>query len=735
MPAALLLLLCSLSAIPTGSAASAAPEWASIPIGGGGYVLQTYFHPVTNHSYMRTDVGGVYLRATAPSPLTPGVPYTWQPLLEWVSPADSEFFSASALALDPADGAVVYLLTGSYWAWSNCSVLASRDAGAHWSVTPAQQGWGLRCGGNEGDRAVGDRMAVHPALPGTIAVGGSDGRVHLTTSAFAAPAPPVAVALPPPAAPAPCQPAKNATCTVRTVLWLRPAPGTVLLLAAVPALGFFASPGPNYTDPASWSWVRGSDAPAEVNRVVAVPLQDGSVGGALWATAASGGVWRGTVAADGSGGWGVQWAVAGALAGAGVAFSGLALAPGGADVTAMAFAYNSNTTLWRSLDSGATWALQNWTMRSSVPWWGAYALALNAASSLSYEPAGAQGQPPLLWATDFFGVYYAPLPPAASSSSSVLAFTSAEAGHEEVCLNVLRAPAVGWPVSGSADVGGMVHSAGFGAYPPRTMAAHDGWAHNCLFDAAFTASASPSGASADALWVTAGDEYGSCHGAPSWCGLHSWVGVSRDGGATFADTAWDDVYAVDQANPYRVAVHPSDGARALVAARTGLPLTFTRDWGASWGNASGPGGATMQSCGQQGNFWFAQPLARENNDAAGAGAAAEATFYCAFCTSTVRARARARPLYPPCAPLPPLTRTRLSSSFLPLPPCRLQWHHHALYLARQRRHLCRHLQPVPALADAPLCPCHAAARRCRARGPLGLCGLEAVALHQWRGEL
>ena len=82
------------------------------------------------------------------------------------------------------------------------------------------------------------------------------------------------------------------------------------------------------------------------------------------------------------------------------------------------------------------------------------------------------------------------------------------------------------------------------------MKAADGWAHNCLFSIDTTESVAASGTTPDAVWVTAGDEYGSCHGSPSWCGLHSWVGVSRDGGATFQDTSWDDVYAVDQANPY-----------------------------------------------------------------------------------------------------------------------------------------------------------------------------------------
>ena len=62
-----------------------------------------------------------------------------------------------------------------------------------------------------------------------------------------------------------------------------------------------------------------------------------------------------------------------------------------------------------------------------------------------------------------------------------------------------------------------------------------------------------------------------------------------------------------QANPYRIAVHPFDGTKAVVAARTGLPLTFTRDAGKTWSNSTGG----VASVGLQGNFWFGRPLAVE----------------------------------------------------------------------------------------------------------------------------
>jgi hypothetical protein len=498
------------------------------------------------------------------------------------------------------------------WAYSECTALVSGDAGATWLIRNTS-GWGLTCGGNEHDRAVGDRLAAHPAQAGLLAVGGSDGRVYVTRDAFASGAP-ARVALPLPAPAGGCRPAADASCVVLSVGWAALPSGEAVLLAAVPACGLFASAGP-YEDPSTWSFVAGSGAPTSINRLV---FGAGGDGARLWAAAAKGGVWGGTLSrgGGGGGGWAVTWdAAAGALGGEGVPFSGIAVrGAGGADIAVVSMLYDSNTSVWRSEDGGRSWARLAFSVSSGVPWWGSYSLALNAASSLSWEEGGAGGAPPTLWATDFFGVYAAPAPPGAAS----LAFANVERGHEEVCVNVVRVPPAGPIISGSADVGGFAHAA-LGAYPNRTLAAADGWAHNCVFDAAATLALAPSGAAADALWVTAGDEYGSCHGAPSWCGLHSWVGVSRDGGATFQDTAWDSAYAVDQANPYRVAVHPFNGARAVVAARQGLPLTFTADWGATWRNASG-----AASVGERGNFWFAQPLAVEQQIAAGA---ADFTLY------------------------------------------------------------------------------------------------------------
>ena len=274
--------------------------------------------------------------------------------------------------------------------------------------------------------------------------------------------------------------------------------------------GLFASPGPDFAAATSWTFVKGSAAAASVARLaVAIP---GASPGRLWATTETAGVWSGVLAA---GGGSVMWDIKGALqfsqkSGGAVPYSGLAVLPGsgGADITVMTMLSDSNTSIWRTADSGGTWSRLPFTVSDAPKWWGAgrnFMTGLNAATSLAFDPRAAV---PTLWATDFFGVYAAAVPPAGSAVT--LAFSAVEAGHEEVCVNFVKAPAIGDVVTGGADVGGWRLNNGLATWPDATIKAADGWAHNCAFDASLTTKVSSSGASVDAIWVTAGDEYGSC---------------------------------------------------------------------------------------------------------------------------------------------------------------------------------------------------------------------------------
>lgn len=476
--------------------------WENVAIGGGGYVLQTFFHAKTKHAYMKTDVGGIYRRNSGDFPGG----FSWIPLLDWAGPSNGSDYSVNALAMHPDDGAQVTILTGGYWAYSNCSVLITQDAGDSWVVAPGSVGWGLTCGGNEGNRAVGERMSVHPTAPGTIAVGGADGGVWITTDGFNSVLP-TRVALPAPASPELCivfgGKEQNSSCVVLSVAWL-PVDGVdkaTLLLAAVPAHGIFASTGPDYTDPTTWSFVKGSDSPTNINRI------ELASGMRLWVTCAVGGVWSGTITGASSSGWTIDWSVRRALAENEQAFSGIAVRAGGKDVAAMTFTSNNNQSIYRSLDGGETgFHKVNWTVHTAVPWWGSsgYNTNLNAGASLAFEPDTNN-----IWATDFFGVYVATVPAVVDGA---LNFQNVETGHEEVCINAIEAPAVGAVWTGGADVGGWVHDQGLHTWPSKTLShADSAWAHNCIFGLDSTLKLAQDKRSVDTMWITAGDEYGACH--------------------------------------------------------------------------------------------------------------------------------------------------------------------------------------------------------------------------------
>jgi hypothetical protein len=136
----------------------------------------------------------------------------------------------------------------------------------------------------------------------------------------------------------------------------------------------------------------------------------------------------------------------------------------------------------------------------------------------------------------------------------------------------------------------------------------------------------------EAIWVTGGDEYGICAGEPQWCGIHHYVGRSSDGGRSFVTTSYDTTVGVgnDNAYPYRITAHPWNADVAVVSGYQGLPTVFTHDGGATWGNASivegGNSVGPLLSVGPYGNFWWALPLARENNGA-DVSPTTPATFY------------------------------------------------------------------------------------------------------------
>lgn len=149
---------------PEETALLAAPyHWDNVRIGGGGFVSGIVYSP--DHEglqYIRTDVGGAYRR----SPET----REWIPLTDWVSEEQTGYLGVEALALDPANPAMVYMLAGiSYFNGGRTAILRSRDYGANFDIIEVTQQFTAH--GNGMGRQNGERLAVDPFNPKRLWVG------------------------------------------------------------------------------------------------------------------------------------------------------------------------------------------------------------------------------------------------------------------------------------------------------------------------------------------------------------------------------------------------------------------------------------------------------------------------------------------------------------------------------------------------------------------------------------
>jgi photosystem II stability/assembly factor-like uncharacterized protein len=128
-------------------------RWKNVQIVGGGFVDGIIFHPTApGVRYARTDMGGAYKWNPATK--------RWQPILDWVSSADSNLMGIESIALDPSDPNRVYLACGTYTnpRTPNGAILRSRDGARTFQRTNVP----FKFGGNEDGRGNGERMAVDP---------------------------------------------------------------------------------------------------------------------------------------------------------------------------------------------------------------------------------------------------------------------------------------------------------------------------------------------------------------------------------------------------------------------------------------------------------------------------------------------------------------------------------------------------------------------------------------------
>ena len=137
--------------------------WNSLKFGGGGYVTGLVFHPSTaNLLYARTDIGGAYRWNPAAS--------SWTPLTDGLgfSAAESSYHGIESMAVDPNDDRLVYMAAGMYNTdKADARLYISSDRGDHWTFVNLP----FSTGGNNGGRAMGERLMVDPNKPSTLFYG------------------------------------------------------------------------------------------------------------------------------------------------------------------------------------------------------------------------------------------------------------------------------------------------------------------------------------------------------------------------------------------------------------------------------------------------------------------------------------------------------------------------------------------------------------------------------------
>ena len=175
IPALLVALLagCSGGSTPPGASGTApafaattgsATSYTSVKWAGGGYVTGLVFHPTTaGLMYARTDIGGAYRWNNSNG--------SWTPITDGIgfNGGESEFHGVESIALDPTNDQLVYLVTGISTKDGSGNLLNGRIyASSNRGVTWTHYDLPFPAGGNEGGRAIGERLKLDPTNPSTM---------------------------------------------------------------------------------------------------------------------------------------------------------------------------------------------------------------------------------------------------------------------------------------------------------------------------------------------------------------------------------------------------------------------------------------------------------------------------------------------------------------------------------------------------------------------------------------
>ena len=137
--------------------------WASVKFGGGGYVTGLIFHPTTaNVLYARTDIGGAYRWDQSTS--------SWTPITDGLGfgGSESSYHGIESIAVDPNNDQLVYMAAGMYNSdKADARLYISSNRGDTWTYVNLP----FSTGGNNGGRAIGERLMVDPNKPSTLFYG------------------------------------------------------------------------------------------------------------------------------------------------------------------------------------------------------------------------------------------------------------------------------------------------------------------------------------------------------------------------------------------------------------------------------------------------------------------------------------------------------------------------------------------------------------------------------------
>ena len=510
----------------------------NVAIGGGGYVTGIYLHPLQKDLvYIKTDVGGFFRWNPTDS--------SWVPLTDHFRLEQSNYYGGEALALDPSNPDIVYIAAGKYtadWWTDQGTIFKSTNQGQTWTKLNID----VKMGGNETLRWVGERLAVNPLdsniiffcsrLDGLWKSLDAGATWRQVTSFPGKPKPDIGIT---------------------AIGFASQTKASGLIYAIAYGEGVYQSTDTGVT----WSKIPGS--PSEAKRITTTGNGVLYVTHNLGVTKYANGVWSNITPLATKD-----------------TFNALSINPVNANHLLVALEGKTSTTIYQTLDGGATWIALKKSMNSTVPWWSRFMRENPWVAAIEFDPK----VPGRIWLTDWYGIWRTE-----DIKANPVTWTNYEKEHEELVTFALVSPPSGpLLLSGMADVDGFYHNHGLDTYPTKTLGPGEpGIPFQDTYSIAYSES-KPS----QMVRVGGAREHGIYTGA-----------TSTDSGLT-----WKLFASWQQSQmPMRVAVSATNPNLFVVTVSEGQPLRTTNG-GASWTSVLGlPNGA-------KGPWNWSQPLAADPVD-------------------------------------------------------------------------------------------------------------------------